>query len=157
MIELGWSAPTYRVDAGTATRGIRWQHAQIRTLLWKARTVAELALDDSAPSPDAVASAIGDLRATIEVHLTFEEKVLLPLLREDLSIGLQRADRLVDEHRRQRQMLATMHREACAFPQLPILAAKLAFLASWLLTEMIEEEHSLFVPDVVRNDKVVVD
>jgi hypothetical protein len=156
-IDLGWSAPTNRVDAGTARQSILSQHERLRTLLARAGAVAEAALDGHPPSPDAVASAIGDLRTTIEVHLAFEEKVLLPLLRDDLPLGPERADRLLDEHARQRQTLATLHREACAFPAFPTLAAKLAFLAGWLLADMAEEEHSLLNPDVVRDDVVVID
>jgi iron-sulfur cluster repair protein YtfE (RIC family) len=157
MVDLGWSAPTSRVDAGTARRGILWQHGRIRELLERAHAVAEAALDGEAPSPDAVASAIGDLRSTMEVHLRFEETVLLPLLRDDLPVGPQRAEQLVDEHQRQRSVLASIHKEAGAYPQLPTLAAKLAFLTSWLLADMEEEERCLLIPEVVRDDIVVVD
>ena len=38
-----------------------------------------------------------------------------------------------------------------------MLAAKLAFLTEWLLADMLEEERSLLVPDVVRDDVVVID
>ena len=38
-----------------------------------------------------------------------------------------------------------------------MLPAKLAFLTEWLLADMAEEEKSLLVPDVVRDDVVVVD
>jgi hypothetical protein len=38
-----------------------------------------------------------------------------------------------------------------------MLAAKLAFLTEWLLADMNEEERSLLVPDVVRDDIIVVD
>jgi hypothetical protein len=156
-IDLGWSAPAQRVDAGTARQSILSQHEHLRGLLGRAGAIADAALDGKAPSADAVASAIGDIRTTMEVHLTFEEKVLLPLLRDDLPLGPARADRLLDEHARQRQTLATLHREACAFPQSDTLAAKLAFLASWLLADMAEEERSLLIPDVVRDDVVVID
>ena len=148
MTELGWSAPTARVDAGTARRGILWQHERIRELLGKARAVAESALDGEADgSPPAVAAIIADLHSTMEVHLTFEERVLLPLLAES-AVGAQRADRLREEHRRQREVLAAIHREAREQPQLPTLAAKLAFLTSWLRADMEEEERSLAVDDV---------
>ena len=157
MIDLGWSAPPKRLDAGVACGAILAQHRRIRDLLAKARAVAEAALDERAPSPDAVASAIGDIRATMEVHLAFEEKTLLPILRDDPPLGPQRADRLLDEHSRQRATLATLHREACAFPDFPILAAKLAFLTEWLLADMNEEERSLLIPEVVRDDVVIVD
>ena len=157
MIDLGWSAPTRRLDAGTAREAILAQHHRIRALLTRARGVAEAALDGSAPTSDAVASAIGDIRTIMEVHLAFEEKSLLPILREDPPLGPERAARLLDEHRRQRETLSTLHREACAFPDLAILPAKLAFLTEWLLADMNEEERSLLVPEVVRDDVVVVD
>jgi hypothetical protein len=157
MIELGWSAPTKRLDAGAAIGAILAQHRRIRDLLAKARAVAEAALDGRAPSPDAVASAIGDIRAIMEVHLAFEEKALLPILRDDPPLGPQRAERLLGEHSHQRETLAALHREACAFPFFPILAAKLAFLTEWLLADMNEEERSLLVPEVVRDDVVIID
>jgi hypothetical protein len=157
MIDLGWSAPAHRVDAGTARQGIVWQHEQIRAFLEKARSIAELALDGEAPSPDAVASAIGDLRSMMEVHLTFEERVLIPILSDDLPVGPRRAGQLLDEHRRQRAVLAALHQEACAYPEIPTLAAKLAFLISWLLADMDEEERSLLNPDALRDDIVIVD
>jgi hypothetical protein len=147
MIGLGWSAPIEPVDAGTARRGILWQHAQIRVFLEKARTVADLALDGEASPPDAVASAIGDLRSMMEVHLTFEEKVLIPLFNVDFPVGPRRVALLLDEHKRQRGVLADLHLEARNYPLLPTLAAKLAFLTSWLLTEMLEEERSMKVRD----------
>src|ERR1041385_1228120 len=54
MIDLGWSAPTKRLDAGTAREAILAQHHRIRSLLGRARGVAEAALDGEAPAPDAV-------------------------------------------------------------------------------------------------------
>jgi hypothetical protein len=157
MNELGWSAPSRPVDAGSARRGVLWQHEQIRALLERARGLAEAALEGAPPQPDAVASAIGDIHSTFEIHLTFEEKVLLPLLADDLPNGPVRADRLREEHTHQRELLATLHREARAFPELPMLAVKLAFLTTWLLADMDEEERSLLVPDVVRDDIINVD
>ena len=157
MIELGWSAPTRRVDAGTATRGILWQHQRIRVLLAHGHAVAEAALDGKVASDDAVASAVGDIRSIFEVHLSFEETVLLPLLRDDLPVGPQRAARLLDEHARQRASLAALHDEARAHPELPMLAAKLAFLTEWLLADMEEEERAVLVPGVVRDDVVAID
>ena len=157
MIELGWSAPAVRVDAGDARRGILWQHRRIRTLLERAACVAEAALEGEPPSPDAVASAIGDIRSTMEVHLAYEECVLVPLLRDDLPVGPQRADRLAAEHAQQRAMLAALHEEARAHPLLPMLAVKLASLTAWLLDDMAEEERAMLAPDVLRDDAVVID
>ncbi len=148
MSELGWSAPTVRVDAGTARRGILWQHERIRELLARARAIADAALDGDVAGSSAVAPIIADLHSTLEVHLSFEERVLLPLLSEDSNAGIERVERLREEHKRQRDVLLAIDREACAQPQLPTLAAKLAFLTSWLLADMDEEERSL-VPAAV--------
>ncbi len=157
MTHLGWTAPADRLDAGPARKGILWQHGQIRALLQRAREVAELALEGKPPTPDAVASAVGDIRSTMEIHLTFEERVLIPLLRDDLPVGPQRADALLDEHKRQREMLSTIHEEARRAPGLTTLAVKLSFLTSWLLEDMEEEERCLLTPDVIRDDIIVID
>jgi len=157
MKEIGWSAPSHPVDAGTARKGILWQHERIRALLEKARSLADARLDGQLSAPDAVASAIGDIRSAMEVHLKFEEAVLLPLLRDDLPIGPERADRLLEEHLQQRVTLAALHREAAAHPDLPLLASKLAALTCWLLADMVEEEYSLLNPDSIRDDVVVID
>ncbi len=157
MKEIGWSAPSQPVDAGTARRGILWQHERLRALLGRAQVVAESCLDGQPSAPDAVACAIGDIHSAMEVHLKFEEAVLLPLLRDDLPIGPERADRLLEEHLQQRATLAALHREAAAHPDLPLLASKLAALTSWLLADMVEEECSLLNPDSVRDDLVVID
>src|SRR3954469_6802738 len=100
MNELGWSAPARPVDAGAARRGILWQHERIRGLLEKARAVSDARLGGDA-SPEAVAEAVSGLHSTMEVHLAFEEAVLVPLLREDLPDGPARAVRMLDEHQRQ--------------------------------------------------------
>jgi hypothetical protein len=157
MSEISWCAPERPLDAGMARRGILGQHVRLRELLERARALAEARLDGDTVVPDAVASAVGDVRLAVEVHLAFEEAVLLPLFRDDLPLGPERADRLIDEHVRQRAMLDALHEEARRHPELPTLAAKLAALASWLLADMAEEERSLLNPDILRQDIVVVD
>ncbi len=145
MANLGWSAPSHVVDAESAKRSILSQHRRIREHLSQARSVADAALDGDEPSPSAVANVIGDLRTIIEVHLDFEERFWLPVLElDDLMLGPERrAQQLLEEHGSQRTMLAALHQEARANPQLPLLAAKLAFLTSWLTADMEAEEREL--------------
>ena len=152
-----WSIPSHPLDAEAARRGVQAQHREIRRLLQRARETAEAALDGRAPRPDSVASAVGDIRTTMEVHLAFEEKVLVPLFEQDVPVGPERARRMLEEHRGQREMLARLHHEAVKHPELPTLSAKLAFLASWLLADMAEEERALLTSDVLRDDQIVVD
>jgi iron-sulfur cluster repair protein YtfE (RIC family) len=147
MIELEWSAPIADVDAGTARRGILWQHERIRELLRKAAIVAESALDGEAESSTAVADVVADICSTMETHLAFEERLLIPLFAAGSVGGSRRGEQLKDEHQRQRDVLAAIHREACAQPLLPMLAAKLAFLTAWLFADMDEEEQWLLAAD----------
>jgi Hemerythrin HHE cation binding domain len=157
MADPIWTVPEHRPTAEQARRTILQQHERIRALLAQAQDVAERALDGASPSPDAVASAIGDIRATMEVHLTFEDKVLVAILEDDLPLGPQRARALREDHHKQRATLAQLHQEALAAPLLPTLAAKLAFLTGWILEDMIGEEKDLLTPDGVRDDVVTID
>lgn len=157
MTETIWRVPGHRLDAVSARRTILVQHERIRALLTQARDLAERALDEEVLPPDAVASAIGDIHATLDVHLTFEEKVLVEIFNDDIPLGPLRAERLREEHARQRETLASLHAEAKAAPQLPMLAAKLSFLTSWLLDDMREEELTVLHPDVLRDDLIAVD
>jgi hypothetical protein len=156
MIDLGWSAPTQPVDAGGARRGILQQHEWIRVVLGRSGDAAKARLEDDAPA-ETVVAAITELRSAMVAHLAFEESVLIPLLRDDLPLGPQRAERLLDEHARQRALLDVLLAEARAQPDVPELAAKLACLSDWLYADMIEEERSLLTADVIREDPVVID
>jgi hypothetical protein len=157
MSESIWAVPGHRVDAATARRTILVQHGRIRALLQHAREVVDRALAAELQPSDAVASAIGDIHTTMEVHLTYEERVLIDLFNDDLPLGPPRAARLRDEHARQRKMLADLHTEAKAGPQVPLLVVKLSFLTKWLLEDMEEEERTVLTEDVVRDDAVVID
>jgi iron-sulfur cluster repair protein YtfE (RIC family) len=142
MLELVWSTAA-RENTGTARYGILAQHQELRRLLDRIETVAQGALDGAPTGPDAVAVAVGELRSAMEIHLVFEESVLLPLMNADAEAGAARAQRLVNEHAHQRGTLAALHAEACAHPELPILAAKLAGLVAHLRDDMQEEERAV--------------
>ena len=157
MAENLWHVPSHPIDADHARRAVLAQHGAIRNLLSRAAATAEASLEGAAPSADAVASSIGDIRTTFDVHLTFEEKVLVPLLELDLPLGPERAHRLREEHAQQRTMMEALHREALTSPNLPTLSVKLARLVDWLLRDMVEEEQHLLTPDVIRDDQIAID
>ena len=75
--------------------------------------------------------------------MTFEEKVLIPLYGRLGTDSTSRAAALLADHTNQRAMLAALHREAEVAPMLPTLAVKLTFLATWLLSDMADEERML--------------
>jgi len=157
MAENLWHVPSHHVDADHARRAVLAQHRELRSLLGRATATAEASLDGRPPAPDAVASSIGDIRTSFDVHLTFEEKVLVTLLEMDLPLGPERAQRLREEHAQQRMTMEALHREALASPSLPTLSVKLAQLVDWLLRDMGEEERSLLTPEVVRDDQIAID
>jgi iron-sulfur cluster repair protein YtfE (RIC family) len=157
MAENLWHVPSHHLDADHARRAVLAQHRELRSLLGRAAATAEASLDGASRSPDAVASAIADIRTTFDVHLTFEEKVLIPLLEMDLPVGPERAQHLREEHAQQRAVLEALHREARSSPNLPTLSVKLAQLVEWLLRDMSEEEQNLLIPEVVRDDQIAID
>ncbi len=141
MSDTIWTTPSAHNAAHDVRRAILAQHASLRELLQKARGVAEDALDGKQRASDAVASAVGDIRTAFEVHLAFEERVMPTVLRPGTPEADMWVERARVDHRTQRQVLATLHGEAKVAPELPILAAKLAFLTIWLLRDMEEEER----------------
>lgn len=139
------------LDASSARRSILAQHQRLRELLERARKVADAALGGETFAPEAVGVAIGELLAVMEVHLSFEEGVLIPLLDPDLPLGPARAMELATEHRQQRAMLNALYRQATAAPAVPTLATKLMFITDWLLADMAQEEAGLLAPGVLRD------
>ncbi|MBC8134004.1 MAG: hemerythrin domain-containing protein [Deltaproteobacteria bacterium] len=156
MSDSVWFTPLHPVDAEMARRSVLAQHVHIRGLLLRAQETATDALEGVSTRPDVVVSAIGDIRTTMEIHLAFEERVLVPLLDGDLPLGPERARRMLAEHGRQRAVLASLHREAVEVGELPTLSIKLGFLTSWLLADMEEEERDLLIPDVIRDDQITI-
>jgi hypothetical protein len=143
MPDTVWSAPHIPMTVEAAQGRIRGQHERLRELLHKAHGVAEHALDGEPAAPDAVASAVGDVHAVFEVHLSFEEHAMPVLLTANPAGAPALAESIRIEHRHQRAMMESLHREAMAAPELPTLAAKLAFLTTALLGDMEEEEALL--------------
>jgi hypothetical protein len=138
--------PERPVDALTARRSLFAEHERLRAQLEQACVIADGALDQRPDLPsDAVACAIGDLHACFEAHLVIEEQVLVAIFDEDRLLAAENAERLRHDHERQRAKVATLDEEAHAAPERPLLAAKLAFLAAWLIDDMVDEERHLRV------------
>jgi polyisoprenoid-binding protein YceI len=141
--------------AAAARAAILEQHGTLRTLLWAASTIAENAL---VGRPEALASLrryAAQVASSLRDHLTFEERLLVPLLEGDPPLGPIRARRLTEEHVRQRAELAEL--ECSAEMSAKVAAARLRRVAADLLADMENEEQTLLTPDVVRDDAVVVD
>lgn len=81
--------------------------AMLRKLMTALLGATRAALRDERQRP-VLRASIAKLRAEVERHLDFEERVLFPLLREADGWGPRRAERTAAEHDAQRAMLAAL-------------------------------------------------
>jgi len=102
-----------------------------------------------------------DARALLErllIHMQWEERFLLPALREADAWGEERAERLLSDHREQRQLLdfiLSRLRDA-ARPE-PLVVTDVVHLIAFLREDMVEEERDLLDERVLRDDVVAID
>jgi iron-sulfur cluster repair protein YtfE (RIC family) len=145
-------------SAEEARAAIFSQHETIRMLLRAAGTVADMAAGGSRRVGDLLPHYLESVRAALEQHLAFEERLLLPILAADPPLGPERAQRLRDEHRRQRAELASLSRARDESQVAPVrVAERLRALVDEFLADMTAEEELLLAPAVLRDDLVSVD
>jgi len=155
--DLG-AAPVATGDAYEARTAIFKQHETIRMLLRAAGTVADMAAGGNRRVADLLPHYLESVRAALEQHLAFEERLILPILAADPTLGKERAQRLRDEHRRQRAELAALSRAREELAIAPArVAERLRALVDGFLEDMTAEEYFLLAGDVLRNDLVSVD
>jgi iron-sulfur cluster repair protein YtfE (RIC family) len=147
-------APT----AEEARRKIFAQHETMRMILKAAGTVADLAAGGARRVVDLLPHYLESVRASLEQHLAFEERLILPILENDPPLGPERARRLRAEHRRQRAELAALSAERARIAWKPgEVAQHLRALIDAFLEDMAEEERVLLAGDVLRDDVVSVE
>lgn len=157
-VELA-NAPVSPGDAADeARRTIFRQHETIRMLLRAAGTVADLAAGGNRRVADLLPTYLESVRAALEQHLAFEERLILPILAADPPLGPERAQRLRDEHSRQRAELAALARARDELEVAPArVAQRLRALVDEFLEDMTAEEQYLLTREVLRDDLVNVD
>jgi hypothetical protein len=129
------------------------EHVQIRILACTVDADCRRVLDGgSARLRD---SALALTRALWD-HLTVEDRLLVPELRKLDAWGPVRAERIAEEHARQREELANLAQLARSGPS-EELAARTRCLIAVLREDMDAEERDLLSPELWREDCVVVD
>jgi iron-sulfur cluster repair protein YtfE (RIC family) len=147
-----------RPSAEQARTQIFAQHETIRMLLRAAGTVADMAAGGSRRVADLLPHYVEMVRAALEAHLGYEDRLLLPILAADPPLGPERAQRLRAEHARQRAELAVLARSAHEEVVAPgVVAQRLRALIDAFLEDMAEEERVLLRSDMLRDDLVSVD
>ena len=146
-----------RPTAAAVRDEILAQHSALRRFLEEVAAAARATGAGDESSGRSLCAMCMRLRSRFERHLAFEEATLVPALRQTDPWGVERARRLVDEHARQRQELSTL----VALGQMEHDARTVAFvlqtLVSDILIDMEHEERELLVPEVLRDDLIVLD
>jgi iron-sulfur cluster repair protein YtfE (RIC family) len=150
-------AAVQSTSADEARATILGQHQEIRILLRTVASVARLAAAGNRRIGETLGHYLQEIRDVLEAHLTMEEGLLLPILESDPPLGPERAQRLRQEHARQRAELAALATEGRRALAPAELAWQLDALVRELLADMDGEERSLLTPDVVRDDLISVD
>jgi hypothetical protein len=145
-------------SAQEARRRIFAQHETLRMILKAAGSVADLASGGARRVADLLPHYLENVRASLEQHLAFEERLLLPILESDPPLGPERARRVRAEHLRQRAELAALSAERDRIALRPgEVAQRLRSLIDAFLEDMAEEERVLLTGDVLRDDGVSVE
>jgi hypothetical protein len=145
-------------SAEEARETIFAQHQTIRMLLRSAGAVADLAAGGTRRVLDLLPHYLNSVRAALEQHLAFEERLILPILESDPPLGPERARLLRAEHARQRAELAALTLERDQIAVRPVVVAqRLRALIDAFLEDMAEEERAMLTRNVLRDDPVSVD
>ena len=147
---------TQRLPAASARQRILAQHTELRRLLAMSVVQSMGIVQDHPAQHESLRSLVTFIRAVFVQHLAEEEAVILPILDDDLPLGPARAELLRTEHASQRAQLDGL----CAWPEdgdEEELARRFDGLARQLLRDIAHEERELLVPDVLRDDHIVID
>ena len=146
----------YEGPAERARRLVFEQHRELRRLLLLGVDRAAGASHGRGPTEHTLRALIGQIREVFVQHLIDEEALILPLLEVDLPLGPQRAEALHQEHERQRAELRELATWSSDRGDAD-LAVRFQYLATALLDDIAHEERELLVPEVIRDDQVVID
>jgi hemerythrin-like domain-containing protein len=147
---------TIRQPADQARRLVLEQHIELRRLLTMGLVEVRRVMVENGVGHEPLRSLVGLIREVFVQHLVDEEALIVPILEDDLPIGPQRVEALREEHERQRRQLDTL----CDWPEAgddSELAERFEALATALLEDIAHEERELLIPEVIRDDSIVID
>jgi hypothetical protein len=145
-----------RKPAELARRLVLEQHRELRRLLTMGLAQVQGALMDGGAAHEPLRSLVSLVRDVFVQHLADEEALITPILEDDLPVGPLRVAALCEEHQRQRGEVEAL----CAWPEEANdgeLALRFDALAQSLLQDILHEECELLIPEIIRDDHVVVD
>ena len=126
------------------------EHDDLRRRLTGIETLAARALGENA-----LRAAVSQLAAALEEHLSMEDELLLPAIRDVDAWGSIRAKRMMEEHEGQRVTIDRLN-EISRGGDRTELARSVQALRKALLEDMRREESELLHPDLLRDDVISI-
>lgn len=139
-------------------RKVLADHTFLRGMLASLESLAREVLEGNRRLVGALRLEGEGLLETLQRHMAWEEQHMAPALREADAWGQARVDRLFDDHREQREMLANAL-ERLRDPTRPpvLLARNLLDLVSLIREDMADEEQCALDESVLRDDVIAID
>lgn len=132
------------------------QHREIEEMLKELSQGASELLQGT-ETADRVKRAAGALREILELHMTFEERYMVPAVHDADGFGPERTRHLHEEHAEQRaeldRLVGTIHNAAA--PQ--AIADAVSHLAEELRKDIEHEERDYLGDDLLRDNVIPTD
>jgi len=140
------------------------QHRAIETILVRIDdALDDVSTDSEGSSIEASLTAhlrdrARELHDEFRDHLAFEERYMLPLVREIDSWGEERVDRILKEHAEQRELLEFLWlRFDSPDTHSQVLVSHIRDFSEILRKDMHHEEHEVLSETLLRDDVVAID
>jgi len=139
-------------------RRVLADHEELRDRLNRIERLAHRARAPHGPSPSGLRGEAEALLDRLAIHMHWEDRYLIPVLREADGWGEVRVDRFARDHREQRELLEYVLRELHD-PRRPegVVAGKVLDLVALLREDMAEEESAFLGQRLLRDDPVAID
>ncbi len=133
-------------------------HARLRIALTKLRRLADRVRAGLPEGAVLLRKEVGDFTEQFFRHLEMEEEILVPLLRVIDSWGDERAERVLEEHREQRQTFIELIEDLDRTPERETRHARhVLWLCDALEVDMLHEEAGVLSESLLRDDVVTID
>lgn len=132
------------------------QHDALRHRVSRIRSLVEWVRNGHQEAGPTLGHWLREYRVTFLVHLAQEEAHLFPALKLADGFGPVRVKHLIDEHARQRSMLAELIENLDVNADPKLITARAEKLVTTMLADMDEEARTALNPGVLKDDLVTV-